>query len=206
VPLDEAAPIGRIRWSIRDTELNEIVSSGVKVLQARDFTIEILEHDVKLSDFTPRNMMGIPALLLSIFSPPMLSKKFELNEPFTLALSHHDTPKLGLHGFLLSVVKEGEKQFGAGWFDIENRGTAVQRVPKGTLSTKVQLIDGRPELIKTVCLTDIHLWIPHNREGQSREEADEAIRDPRWIMDIEQGSIIHWPSLIDGELVPNGFL
>lgn len=184
--------IGSLVWTVRDMATNKVVSEGETRVRLQDVEIEVMPHKAP-----PKG--AIPFDFGALSRDPLIRKKIVVDVPFHVKIAHGLSPSREVVGFALCGGREGESVFSWDWFNVDEPGHATKIQEKGELGIEVAKVGGNWEVVKTEFLTDVSLRL-------MRFNFTMIIMQPKWRIDIAEGSVVHWPSLVDGEKVANGFV
>jgi hypothetical protein len=199
--MKQSAGIGRLIWNIHDIELDRFVIEGNSVIQVQDIEIYVLPpQDAKANPFDSKPNV------------PITRKFCPLNDLFSFGIAHALSPHTDLPsdteltGFALLSGHAREDVASWGWFDIDGPGHAIKRQETGELAIEVAEIGGSWDIIRTELLSDISIrLIPFGLAGVKLEGMSINLK-PSWRLNIAKGSVIHWPSLVNGQPTLNGLL
>jgi hypothetical protein len=114
---------------------------------------------------------------------------------------HDPLPGFGLTGGINpALLPEGEndRTFSWDWFDVKEPGKALKLQESGSLCFERATTACGHEIVRMVFETDLSLRVVQRGSARGRE--------PRWRIRIHQGSEIFWPSLVEGEVLANGYV
>ncbi|MBX9666178.1 MAG: hypothetical protein K2X93_01110 [Candidatus Obscuribacterales bacterium] len=122
----------------------------------------------------------------------MLDKKtIELSDNFNFGLAEscnrHDA------GFGLTGGRTDEKTFSWDWFNVDRPGHAKKLQESGELSFDTKKTPNGTEMNRMEFLTDISIRVSRR--------TDVNPLNPAWRIKIFKGSVICWPSLVNGKVV-----
>jgi hypothetical protein len=119
-------------------------------------------------------------------------KKIELGDHFSFGLSDSaDRDKIG-EGFGLTGDRDDERTFSWEWFEVDLFGHANKLQDSGKLFFDTQKTSNGMEINRMKFLTDVSIRVSR------RSDLNPPI--PAWRIKIFKGSVISWPSLLNGEV------
>jgi len=131
-------------------------------------------------------------------------KAIRLSPGYYIAYAEHPAPA-GLAGFGISSGV-GELPTGEGcgltfswdWFNFDSAGRAVKLQEEGVISIERESKTSRQEVTRMRFETDVSLRISMRGQGDPLQ--------PRWRINVAQGSEIWWPTIVEGRHVATGFV
>jgi hypothetical protein len=138
--------------------------------------------DLHLSDFTLTD------------KPPFIEKSIPLGDHFLLKLPEMRSSEVAKIGFGLVAERDDMKTFCWEWFNAEKGGRATKLQESGELKVKFSKVGNGVELTRMEFLTDISLRL--------NPDEDAPGAPPKWRVDILKGSVINWPALVGGKVLP----
>lgn len=133
------------------------------------------------------------------------SKYLQLSATYHVGYADHcQTENRGGIGFNsgLGPIVEGPESCGLtfswDWFTLTNDGIARKLQEDGQIHVEQSQTPNGSEITHMVFDSDVSLRIT--------KRADPPKLDPDWRIAVHKGSEIYWPSLVDGQLAPNGFV
>ena len=164
--------LGTISWVIHDAKTNQVLDQGTRQLRGQDIEV----FDASDSDGT------------------WFRKRIRLNGNFDFAMTEMPkTTKDGRSGFGIVARRTDLSTFSWEWFVIDDDEHATKLQERGKLRIRLAETANGWEVLETEFLTDVSLRI---------ERMDSIpLPDPEWRVTIQQGSMIRWPSIRDGQVV-----
>lgn len=158
------AVVGFVSWTILETQTQQVIGDGNRMIRARDY--KIVETYGRGKSF--------------------FSKSIELEKDFVLHISEHPEPAEERHkGFGLVVGRRGLRTFCWEWFVQSDEGRATKLQETGELEIRDARSPSGWEITETTFLTDADMRV--YEFGQSVEA------EPRWRVTIHKDSTLHWP-------------
>jgi hypothetical protein len=126
----------------------------------------------------------------------LTSKAIALGAHFLLDYAEATSMTLGETGFGITAERDDLPTFCWEWFTVRNPTLATKLQETGELGIRYGKTGVGYELVRMEFRTDVSLRV--NPDTDAPEAA------PRWRVLILKGSVINWPSLVKGKVVPNG--
>jgi hypothetical protein len=126
----------------------------------------------------------------------LTSKSIALGAHFFLEYAPEESLKPGKSGFGITAERDDMSTFCWEWFTVRNPTLAIKLQETGEMGIKFANTRAGYELVRMEFRTDVSLRV--NSYGDAPGAA------PRWRVDILKSSVINWPSLVKGKVVPNG--
>jgi hypothetical protein len=167
--------IGSLKWEILKETTGEILARG--------------NGPVRLKDMVVRDAIDSNGRRLT-------RKRIQLNSQFALEIA--DPPVLNItdkKGFGIAAQCADSSCFSWEWFSVQDSKHAFKS-KGGALEIDLKQVGSDWEITQTNFKTDISL-------GISRIGVDSAGSKPYWRINISKGSQITWPSVVNGQVVPN---
>jgi hypothetical protein len=198
--MNESRPIGRIKWIVRDLDQDIVLSEDDCPIWLENIEIEIKRPDDSLDAPFPFNFLWKT-------KDTYVYKEINLDDRFKLKISHRLASEWDLDFFSLHA---SEDEIGApsgfDMFKIDKPNHAVSMRCRGELAFEDAKVEENFEIVKTEFLADTSVLMQTFDNFRLDLELLKLRTGRELRTKIAKGSIIHWPSLIDGEVVPNGFL
>ncbi|AIE84554.1 hypothetical protein OP10G_1186 [Fimbriimonas ginsengisoli Gsoil 348] len=169
--------IGKIKWEIQEVKSGKTLGAGER---------EVRLKDVRISKITSEGD-----------GSPGFRKEIPLGEGFKVALLEFPTQsKDGITGFGLSADRPGVEDYSLEWFTVEGADHALKLQEPGELSFGLTKTPSGWEQSATEFVSDVSLRIVKANDT----DPDPA---PVWRVKIFNGSVVDWPRLVNGKVVPN---
>mgnify|MGYP000870973714 CR=1 FL=1 len=102
--------------------------------------------------------------------------------------------KSAVVGFGLTVDRKDIATFCWEWFDLDGPEHATKLQEQGELRIRTAQIGQVWEVVNTEFLSDASFRV-------ARFGIDDPVSKPKWRVVIEKGSVIQWPSVLDGKII-----
>jgi len=126
------------------------------------------------------------------------NKTIRLGDHFTLGVSGDPG------GFALQALRDDADTFSWDWFSPDGSGRATKLQEFGEVAVGTATTPNGKEIARLEFLTDVSLRIDDMREVRNFVDPSKIDPfDPAWRIKVFKGSVIVWPSLVNGVVVGN---
>lgn len=179
--------IGLIKWVATEGETHTVIDEG--------------ETNVSLNDVTINEMTGLFA------SEGSHEKLIRLGDKFTFGISGTPSDSSDITGFGLTASYDAEESTNSWeWFDVDTPKHANKRQGTGEVAFTAEKIGSKWEIARIEFLTDVSMRIMRVDFSIFKLTTKGFGIDFDWRLRIREGSVIIWPSLVNGAVVMNGHL
>jgi hypothetical protein len=125
----------------------------------------------------------------------LLSHKiFPLSDHFSVELQTRVQSTSDITAFALSLERDDMQTSGWNPFDVCSSDQAIERQDKGELRIDIRNPGAGWEIVHTEFMTDVSLRLKQFMPNRT-------VNPPTWRVNIRKGSVVNWPSLVDGKVV-----
>jgi hypothetical protein len=182
--------LGEVEWYLEDCETKEILESGKRAITAD----EVLIH-WQWQNPTHWLLKIFKALFVSRYG--MYRKQVQLGDKSILEMCEFPKKRrAAIRGFGMSAKTENTcGEFCWEWFEIKSSTEAKKLQETGELTIRFEEVKSRWEVVHTDFLSDISFRISPCTTEKPKPE------NPKWRLNIRQGSYLNWPSVSDGQVI-----
>ncbi|MCH7903172.1 MAG: hypothetical protein IH944_01240 [Armatimonadetes bacterium] len=192
--------IGHLAWVATD-KTHEVIDEGEKDVVLADVEITVCGNFL--------DVLKVPCLpKLARGHRVQHSKMIELSDQFSFGTSGGASEvRAESSGFGFTARRLIHEDTGSWeWFNIDGSEHATKHQETGEVAMKIEKVGKVWEVVRTEFLTDVSIRIARMGVEAFKLSNKGFGIEFDWRVRILKGSVVLWPSLIDGETVANGYL